>query len=119
MVDGTHVAQRCLRCGATVDVADLEAAAEPAPDVVPARRLEPQPSQLPPAPIERPPEADGEVPADADERAAADPDDAAEPGEDSTQAALSALRELGELHAAGVLTDREFARKKAELLRRV
>jgi hypothetical protein len=42
-----------------------------------------------------------------------------ENGEESSRAALTALRELGELHAAGVLTDREFARKKAELLRRV
>ncbi len=33
--------------------------------------------------------------------------------------ALHALRELGELHAAGVLTEDEFAAKKAELLRRV
>jgi Short C-terminal domain len=120
MVDGSHVAQRCLRCGATVGEAELEgAAAEPGADIVPARRIEPQPSQLPPAPIERRPEADGDVPAEADGDAPAEADDAPEPGDDSTHAALAALRELGELHAAGVLTDREFARKKAELLRRV
>jgi Short C-terminal domain len=40
-------------------------------------------------------------------------------GEDDALSALQALKELGELHAAGVLTDAEFAVKKAELLRRV
>lgn len=39
--------------------------------------------------------------------------------QDDGLAALQALKELGELHAAGVLTDAEFAVKKAELLRRV
>jgi hypothetical protein len=118
MVDGSRVVQRCLRCGAIVDEAEL-GAVEAVPEVAPPRRPEPQPSNLPPAP------------APVEERAAIDdpappetgqPDaevDDAETGEDSAQAALAALRELGELHAAGVLTDREFARKKAELLRRV
>ena len=32
---------------------------------------------------------------------------------------LDALRQLGELHAAGILTDEEFARKKADLLKRI
>jgi hypothetical protein len=36
-----------------------------------------------------------------------------------TLSALHALRELADLHAAGVLTDGEFVAKKAELLRRV
>jgi hypothetical protein len=39
--------------------------------------------------------------------------------EDDGLAALHALKELGELHAAGVVTDAEFETKKAELLRRV
>jgi hypothetical protein len=119
MVDGSHVAQRCLRCGAIVDEAEL-VAAEAGPEVVPPRRPEPQPSNLPPAPAavaEREAEPDRELPPETGQPDAEEDD--AETGEDSAQAALSALRELGELHAAGVLTDREFARKKAELLRRV
>jgi len=121
MVDGSRVVHRCLRCGAVVDDASAEAAGG-APDVVPGRRIEPQPSQLPPAPVERHKAADPESSAleTADDDAALVSENGdAEPDEESTQAALSALRELGELHAAGVLTDREFARKKAELLRRV
>ena len=51
-----------------------------------------------------------------DEPSGGDADADADP---STNTALAALRELGELHASGVLTDREFAAKKAELLRRV
>ena len=120
MVDGSHVAQRCLRCGAIVDDAESEAAGEAAPDVVPVRRIEPQPSQLPPAPIERHTEAGPAIVATGgDGDAALVTGNGAEPDEESTHAALSALRELGELHAAGVLTDGEFASKKAELLRRV
>ena len=119
MVDGSHVVQRCLRCGAIVDDSEL-IAAEAGPDVVPPRRPEPQPSNLPPAPTAaavREAEPNGELPT---ETGLPEPgEDEAESGEDSAQAALSALRELGQLHAAGVLTDREFARKKAELLRRV
>lgn len=120
MVDGSHVAQRCLRCGAIVDDGSATAG-EAAPDDVPARRIEPQPSQLPPAPVGRHKAAETEPrtlePADDD--GALGSENGAEPDEESTLAALSALRELGELHAAGVLTDGEFARKKAELLRRV
>jgi len=120
MVDGSHVAQRCLRCGAIVDDGSATAG-EAAPDDVPARRIEPQPSQLPPAPAGRQKAAETEPrtlePADDD--GALVSENGAEPDEESTLAALSALRELGELHAAGVLTDGEFARKKAELLRRV
>jgi hypothetical protein len=119
MVDGTHVAQRCLRCGAIIDDAELETASEAAPDVVAVRRIEPQPSQLPPAPAERRHEAEPGAVAEAESAAAVVTDNGAEPDEEATHAALAALRELGELHAAGVLTDREFARKKAELLRRV
>lgn len=119
MVDGSHVAQRCLRCGAIVDDGS-SAAGEAAPDDVPVRRIEPQPSQLPPAPVGRHKAAETAPgttgPADD---AALVSENGAEPDEESTLAALSALRELGELHAAGVLTDGEFARKKAELLRRV
>lgn len=106
MVGGSRVVQRCLRCGAIVEEAQLDVAAVTAPVVDAPRRIEPQPSNLPPAPIGRQTEPDADV-------------GEAEAGEGSTLEALSALRELGELHAAGVLTDREFARKKAELLRRV
>ena len=120
MVDGSRVAQRCLRCGAIVADAESATAAE-APDVVPVRRIEPQPSQLPPAPVERHKAAEPEPEAleTAGDDAAFASENGAEPDEESTSAALAALRELGELHAAGVLTDREFADKKAELLRRV
>jgi hypothetical protein len=116
MVDGGQVVQRCLRCGAIVDEAEPAAPAEAAPDVVPPRRPEPQPSNLPPArAAER--RADAEVSPEVAVQTELEPEEA-EPGEDA-RAALTALRELGELHSAGVLTDREFARKKAELLRRV
>jgi Short C-terminal domain len=115
MVDGSHVVQRCLRCGAVVEEAELAAPAEAASDAVPPRRPEPQPSNLPPAPAERrtEPGADASPVVDGQPEA-----EEAEAGDDA-RAALTALRELGELHSAGVLTDREFARKKAELLRRV
>ncbi len=99
IVDGSRVVQRCLRCGAIVDEAARDAVSSPRP--------EPQPSNLPPAPPERPTEP---------RHGAAD---GAEAGDPPSLAALSALRELGELHAAGVITDGEFAHKKAELLRRV
>ena len=118
MVDGSRVVHRCLRCGAIVDDAESATPGEAAADVVPVRRIEPQPSQLPPAPVERHKEAEPELLDPADDEAAVSAN-GAEPDEESTQAALAALRELGELHAAGVLTDGEFARKKAELLRRV
>jgi putative oligomerization/nucleic acid binding protein len=116
MADGSHVVQRCLRCGAIVSESE-PGAVEAVPDVVPPRRPEPQPSNLPPAPVGERAETDDPAPPGT-----GGPDagaDDAEPGEESAQAALAALRELGELHAAGVLTDCEFARKKAELLRRV
>ena len=119
MIDGSHVAQRCLRCGAIVDDAQSRAAGEAAPDVDPVRRIEPQPSRLPPAPVERHEEAEPDMLDATGEDAALVTDNGSEPDEEATLAALSALRELGELHAAGVLTDREFAHKKAELLRRV
>jgi hypothetical protein len=120
MVDGSRVVHRCLRCGAIVDDAESATAGEAATDVVPVRRIEPQPSRLPPAPVERHKEAEPEPEMlDTADDAALVSGNGAEPDEESTQAALAALRELGELHAAGVLTDGEFARKKAELLRRV
>jgi hypothetical protein len=115
MVDGSQVVQRCLRCGAIVEEAELDVAAVTVPAVAPPRRIEPQPSNLPPAPIARRAEPDDGVLPETD----GEPDAGVDEAEASTLAALSALRELGELHAAGVLTDREFARKKAELLRRV
>jgi hypothetical protein len=103
------VEHRCLRCGALVG--DTEPAAStvhgpaaPEPD---ADALLPRPSELPPAGSE--PVANG-----SSERNGDDHDDDA-----AVHAALNALRELGELHSSGVLTDAEFAAKKAELLRRV
>ena len=103
------VEHRCLRCGALVG--DTEPAAStvhgpaaPEPD---ADALLPRPSELPPAGSE--PAANG-----SSERNGDDHDDDA-----AVLAALNALRELGELHSSGVLTDAEFAAKKAELLRRV
>jgi Short C-terminal domain len=106
MVDGSHVVQRCLRCGAILDEPAVEVA-----EAVSARRPEPQPSNLPPARAEHPAPPVAQGP-ESDR-------DGAETDEESAHAALLALRELGELHAAGVLTDHEFASKKAELLRRV
>jgi putative oligomerization/nucleic acid binding protein len=116
MVDGSRVVQRCLRCGAILDESE-QGAVEAVPDVVPPRRPEPQPSNLPPARVDERPERDDPALPESG-RPDAGVDDA-ETDEDSSHAALAALRELGELHAAGVLTDGEFARKKAELLRRV
>jgi hypothetical protein len=91
LVGGSVVEQRCLRCGALVG--------EPEPAASSAT-AEPPADPLPPAP-------NGAVSGET-----ADPE--AEPA-----AAIEALRALGELHEAGVITDAEFAAKKAELLRRV
>uniref|UniRef100_UPI0015F0340A SHOCT domain-containing protein n=1 Tax=Streptomyces phytophilus TaxID=722715 RepID=UPI0015F0340A len=44
--------------------------------------------------------------------------EAAVPGDDH-DAVLRRLRELGELHAAGVLTDEEFAAAKRAILQRM
>jgi Short C-terminal domain len=111
MMDGSRVVQRCLRCGSIVDES------EAVRDVVPPHRPEPQPSNLPPAPVDERPETDDPaLPETGGPDAGVDDTGT---GEESAHAALVALRELGELHAAGVLTDREFASKKAELLRRV
>ena len=121
MVDGSRVVHRCLRCGAIVDDAEPATTGQAAPDVVPIRRIEPQPSRLPPAPVERHKEAEPEregLDTVGDDPATVS-GNGGEQDEEPAQAALSALRELGELHAAGVLTDGEFASKKAELLRRV
>ena len=46
-------------------------------------------------------------------------DNGGDDGEEPGNTALAALRELADLHASGVVTDAEFAAKKAELLRRV
>ncbi len=114
-VSGTMVEHRCLRCGALIGdpmpaVATAHAAAEPEADA-----LAPRPSELPPA-IPRA-AGNGASPPAADDGAASD--DAEDEEDGDALAALQALRELGDLHAAGVLTNREFAAKKAELLRRV
>jgi hypothetical protein len=83
----------------------------PATPPADADALGPRPSDLPPAAPEAAPNGSpvpvgGNGTADGDEDA-------------DTLSALHALRELADLHAAGVLTDGEFAAKKAELLRRV
>jgi len=104
LVGGSLVEHRCLRCGALIGKpvpataaarrpADVEQAPPPLPDDEPASAHEPRAGA----------DANGDAPS---------PDDAATP----TASALAALRELGDLHAAGVLTDEEFAAKKAELL---
>jgi hypothetical protein len=91
LVGGSLVEQRCLRCGALVGEPEPAASGATAP--------------APPDPL--PPAQDGARPAGQVE---ADPE---------SGPAIEALRALGELHASGVLTDDEFAAKKAELLRRV
>jgi hypothetical protein len=52
-------------------------------------------------------------------RAAAPPPPAAPPERASSDAVLAALERLGDLHQRGILTDEEFAAKKAELLSRL
>jgi hypothetical protein len=93
IVGGSTVEHRCLRCGAIVG--DPEPAASSARGGLPPTMTEPDTSAGP---------ASGNGFVDAEE---------------DRLAALQALKELGELHAAGVLTDAEFESKKAELLRRV
>lgn len=99
LVGDAMVEHRCLRCGALVG--DPEpAASTPRPTAL---------AGLPPAITDQVDAAtgpDGNGYADAEE-------------EEEGLTALQALKELGELHAAGVVTDAEFAAKKAELLRRV
>ncbi|WP_344291397.1 SHOCT domain-containing protein, partial [Streptomyces synnematoformans] len=50
--------------------------------------------------------------------AGAEPPEAAVPADDH-DAVLRRLRELGELHAAGILTDEEFATAKRAILQRM
>ena len=102
------VEYRCLRCGATVggpkpaaSTVHGPASPEPEPD--------PHPAGIGVA---------VEMPASNGSAALAD-SDGVEGERTDGLSALAALRELGELYAAGVLTDEEFAAKKAELLRRV
>lgn len=112
LVRGSVIEHRCLRCGALVG--DVEPAAlsgdGPAPPL--------SESPLPPAEPSAPPVTSNGGSAHVDE-APSGGEDADADADPSTGTALAALRELGELHASGVLTDREFAAKKAELLRRV
>jgi hypothetical protein len=107
LVGGSVIEHRCLRCGALVEDVEPAAASDQSP-AVPASE-----NPLPPAE----PSADSVTPnggsAQAEAKLGADDADGA------TNAALAALRELGELHASGVLTDKEFATKKAKLLRRI
>ena len=102
LVGGSTVEHRCLRCGAIVGDPEPAASSARGPtDDAPAL------AGLPPTMTE----PDGSE-ADASENGFAD-------AEEDGLAALQALKELGELHSAGVLTDAEFEAKKAELLRRV
>jgi hypothetical protein len=101
------VEYRCLRCGATVG------GTKPAASTVHG-----------PAAPDREPHPPGigvavPMPAPASNGAALADVDGGEGERTDALSALAALRELGELHAAGILTDEEFAAKKAELLRRV
>jgi hypothetical protein len=104
LVGGSVIEHRCLRCGALVEDIEPTVASEHAP-AVPASE-----NPLPPA---EPGTSSNGGSADADAKPGDEEDDG------TTNAALAALRELGELHASGVLTDKEFAAKKAQLLRRV
>jgi hypothetical protein len=100
------VEYRCLRCGATVGGPKPAASTEHGPA---APEPEPHPVGIGVA-----------VPVPASNGAAALADiDGLEDERTDGISALAALRELGELYAAGILTDEEFAAKKAELLRRV
>ncbi len=107
------VEHRCLRCGALVGEAMPTASTVhgPATPGADADALGPRPSDLPPAASETAPNGS---PAPIGGNGTTDAGDDGE-----TLSALHALRELADLHAAGVLTDSEFAAKKAELLRRV
>jgi putative oligomerization/nucleic acid binding protein len=104
LVGGSTVEHRCLRCGAVVG--DQEPAASSVHGPAPPAEDGPVLAGLPPA---RPESAEEPAPAENGNTDA----------EDEGLTALHALKELGELHAAGVVTDAEFEVKKAELLRRV
>jgi hypothetical protein len=104
-VGGSTVEHRCLRCGALVG--DPEPAASSLQAPIPPTDEAPALAGLPPTLSE------------ADDGAGSAGENGHADAEDDAMAALQALKELGELHAAGVLTDAEFAAKKAELLRRV
>jgi Short C-terminal domain len=103
LVGGSTVEHRCLRCGAVVGDLEPAASSPHGPSVPPGHGL--VHAELRSAPRDGEPEATAA-------------DDDGEPDEDALTV-LHALKELGELHAAGVVTDAEFADKKAELLRRV
>jgi Short C-terminal domain len=109
LVGGARVEHRCLRCGALVGDPEPAASTVHGPRAPDPDDGVPQLAGLPPTLTE--PERNG--------GSAADPAEAHSEDDDDALTALQALRELGELHAAGVLTDAEFAVKKAELLRRV
>ena len=93
------VEHRCLRCGAVVGDREPAASSVQGPG---SADEGPVLAGLPPTVMTEPDAGNGRI-------------DAEEDG----LSALQALKELGELHASGVLTDTEFEVKKAELLRRV
>lgn len=100
------IEHRCLRCGALVG--DAEPAVSN--DYGPALPASDNP--LPPAE----PSTEAVTPNGGSAHGQDTDDNDDDP---AANAALAALRELGDLHTSGVLTDKEFAAKKAELLRRV
>ena len=105
LVGGSTVEHRCLRCGAIVG--DPEPAASSAQGSGAPTAEAPALAGLPPTMTE------------PDEAAAPAAGNGHADAEEDGLAALQALKELGELYAAGVLTEAEFETKKAELLRRV
>jgi Short C-terminal domain len=111
LVGGSVIEHRCLRCGALVGEVEQAASSGDGP-ALPVSENPPPPAEPSASPVT----SNGDSATHVDEPSGGDADADADP---STNTALAALRELGELHASGVLTDREFAAKKAELLRRV
>jgi Short C-terminal domain len=114
LVAGSLVEHRCLRCGALVGkpvpAAGVRMPEERPADAAPPPVVAPPPAEPIAAP--EPPVAPTDAPANGTAPQAGN-------GVGPSAPALAALRELANLHAAGVLTDAEFAAKKAELLRRV
>lgn len=103
---GSHAAtkaadQQQQEMAQNAQIADLQqqqaAAAQPQPQTAPPPQYAP-PQYAPPAPTPQPAVAEAAAPV-------RDP--------------IEALKQLGELKAAGVLTDEEFEAKKAELLQQI
>lgn len=95
----------------------------PAPPPAPAESTQPVPSptlepgQFPPSPA--PERAESSSPAPNRSQTPPSPAPAASTHDSQQAAVLDALAKLGELKAMGILTEEEFAAKKAELLSRL